>query len=86
MDVLWRYEPTPFRELDHAQVVYASGHLALPAGEGRDVLKERWQEALRFLADVHPEAAKTEQQRELVASTMQSDRRAWSSQLAALPF
>jgi len=86
MDVMWRYEPTPYRELDHAQVVYVSGHLALATGEGRDVLKQRWQEGLRLLEDVHPEAAKTQEQREHLASTMESNRRAWSSQLAELPF
>jgi hypothetical protein len=86
MDVLWRHEPTPFREMDHAQVVYVSGHLALPAGEGRDVLKERWREALRLLAEVNPEAANTQEQRERVARTKESNSKAWSSQLAELPF
>ena len=86
MDVLWRYEPTPFRELDHAQVVYASGHLALLAGDGRNVLKKRWQEALQLLADVHPEAAKTAESREMIAATKASVSRSWSDQLAELPF
>jgi hypothetical protein len=84
MDVLWRYEPPPFRELDHAQVVYVSGHFALVTGEGRDVLRTRWHEALQSLGDVHPEAADTAESRELIASSKQHLGRSWSDQLAEL--
>jgi hypothetical protein len=86
MDILWTYEPTPFRELDHAQVVYVSGHLALVAGEGRDALKKHWQDALRLLDAVDPGAAATADGRSLIASTKQNLRRSWIEQLAELGF
>ena len=86
MNVLWSYEPSPFKELDHAQAVYLSGHLALVTGEGRDVLKKRWQEALQLLADVDPEAARTAESRDLTASAKKDLSQSWSDQLAGLRF
>jgi hypothetical protein len=84
LDTLWRYEPSPFREVDHAQAVYLSGHLALRLGYDRDALASRWREALRLLAEVHPDTAKKTADRDRVARTKQSLESSWREQLAAL--
>jgi hypothetical protein len=84
LDVLWRYEPSPYRELDHAQAVYVSGHLALTLGYDHDALRSRWRQAVRLLADVDPAEAPNAAERDRIARTKQHLEQSWSEQLAAL--
>lgn len=84
MDVLWRYEPEPYRGLDHAQVVYFTGVFALNTGEGHETAKQRWKEALRLLADVNPEASTTQAERDQIASDKRYLGQSWAQELAEL--
>ncbi|NUV60474.1 hypothetical protein [Streptomyces sp. CAI-85] len=84
LNVLWRYEPSPYREVDHAQAVYAGGHLALALGLDHDALTSRWREALRLLSEVDPALGRSPQERETIARTRQHLEREWSEQLASL--
>lgn len=84
MDVLWRFEPSPYREVDHAQTVYVSGHLSRRLGLDRDALMSRWRQALLLLAQVDPGLAGNETEREKVVRTMERLEREWREQLASM--
>ncbi|GAB7105845.1 hypothetical protein JCM4814A_41590 [Streptomyces phaeofaciens JCM 4814] len=85
LDVLWRYEPSPYREIDHAQALYAGGHLALALGLDHDALASRWRQALRLLAEVDPALARNPEERANLERTRRHLEQEWSEQLAALP-
>ncbi|UXY27236.1 hypothetical protein [Streptomyces sp. HUAS TT20] len=84
LDVLWRYEPSPYREFDHAQTVYVSGHLALGLGLDHDTLASRWRQALRLLAEADPTAARSAAERDKLAHTKRHLEQEWRAQLASL--
>ncbi|MCW6010450.1 hypothetical protein K1W54_38770 [Micromonospora sp. CPCC 205371] len=84
LDVLWRFEPSPYREIDHAQVVYLTGHLALTLGYDHDALASRWRQAVRLLDEVDPAAARNSTERDTVERTKRHLERSWTEQLAAL--
>ncbi|MEU6812652.1 hypothetical protein ABZ920_27470 [Streptomyces sp. NPDC046831] len=84
LDVLWRFEPSPYREFDHAQAVYVSGHLALGLGLDHDALASRWREALRLLAEADPAAARSPAERESLANTKRHLEQEWRDQLTSL--
>lgn len=84
LDVLWRFEPSPYREFDHAQSVYVSGHLALGLGLDHDALASRWRQALRLLTEADPTAARNAAERDSLAHTKRHLEQEWREQLTSL--